>query len=274
VTDIRGGTDATFEEVRDQVEAAYRKFEAENLYFDYAERLAESAYEHAASLTPAAEALGLEVQKTDWVTRTGSLPPPLDHPKVMNAAFSDDVLNGGNNSELIEVGQQRAIVVRVAEHEPAGSKPFDANRKQIEQDYIQHEASRLAETQGRELLTKLQAGDTTLQQLATDNGWELEQSEAVGRNDFGIDGVVREQVFSMAPPAEAGGNFAGIVDAAGDFLLIEVGAVTGGVLANLEEPQQQSIRAQVARQLGGEQLRYFTDSLRRDADVELMLREE
>ncbi|MCB1775774.1 MAG: SurA N-terminal domain-containing protein [Gammaproteobacteria bacterium] len=274
VTDIRGGTDAAFEDVRDQVEAAYRRFEAENLYFEYAERLAESAYENAASLTPAAEALGLSVQTTDWTTRDGALPAPLDNPKIMNTAFSDDVLIEGNNSELIEVGQQRAVVVRIAEHEPAGTKAFDANREQIEQDFIQYEASRLAEARGAELLAKLRAGEVTLAQLAADKGWALEQAEAVGRNDFGIDGAVREQVFSMAPSTEGTGNFAGIVDAAGDYLLVEVSAVTGGVLADLEEAQQRSVGAQVARQLGSEQLSYFTESLKDDANIELMLSEE
>ena len=273
VTDVRGGTDATFADVRDQVEAAYRKFEAENLYFEYAERLAEAAYENAASLTPAAEALGLEVQTTGWITRDGVLPAPLDSPKVMNTAFSDDVLAEGNNSELIEAGPQRAVVVRIAEHEPAGTKSFEANRGEIEQDFVQYEASRLAEARGKELLEKLRAGSASLRQLSTDNGWELEQAEAVGRNDFGIDGAVREQVFSMAPSTEGGGTFAGIVDAAGDYLLVEVSAVTGGVLADLEETRQRSVGAQVARQLGNEQLRYFTESLKEEAKIELMLSE-
>ena len=61
------------------------------------------------SLTPAAEALGLQVQTTDWITRDPvRCPGRLDSPKVINAAFSDDVLIEGHNSELIEVGQQQA----------------------------------------------------------------------------------------------------------------------------------------------------------------------
>jgi peptidyl-prolyl cis-trans isomerase D len=273
VTDIRGGTDAEFDDVRDQVEAAYRRFEAENLYFDYAERMAEQAYENAASLTPAAETLGLQVQTTDWITRDASLPPPLDNPKVINAAFSNEVLTEGHNSELIEAGQQRAVVVRMAEHEPAGYKPFEGNREQIEQDFIQQEASRLAETRGRELLAQLRAGTTTLQRLATDNGWELERADAVGRNDFGVDGAVREQVFSMPPAADGSEVFAGIVDAAGNYVLVAVSDVQGGVLADLEPAQQQAIGARVARQLGNEQLRNFTESLKGDADIKLMLSE-
>ena len=109
--------------MREEVEQAYRKFEGENLYFDYAERLAESAYENSGSPTPAAEALGLQVQTTDWLTRNGPFSGVLDSPKVLAAAFSDDVLVEGHNSELIEVGPQQTVVVRVADHEPAGVKP-------------------------------------------------------------------------------------------------------------------------------------------------------
>ncbi|MCB1798406.1 MAG: SurA N-terminal domain-containing protein, partial [Gammaproteobacteria bacterium] len=152
VTDVRGGSDAAFADMRDKVEAAYRKFEAENLYFDYAERLAQSAYENSASLTPAAEALGLTVRTTDWVTRSGQLPAPLDAPKVMNAVFSDDVLTEGHNSELIEVGPQRAVVLRVAEHEAAGVLGFDQNRKTIESDFRRANASELAAQTGAKFL--------------------------------------------------------------------------------------------------------------------------
>ena len=85
-----------------KIEAAYRKFEAENLYFDYAETGATGVRELGQPDAPA-EALGLTVSTTDWVTKR-SAACTLDDPKVMNAVFSDDVLVEDSNSELIEVG--------------------------------------------------------------------------------------------------------------------------------------------------------------------------
>ena len=87
VTETRGGSEAGFEELRDQVTAAYRKQQAEDLYYNYYERLVDAAYENPDSLQPAAELLGLAVERTGWVSRGGALPEEIDVPKVSNAAF-------------------------------------------------------------------------------------------------------------------------------------------------------------------------------------------
>ena len=269
VTDIRGGSDAGFAELRDQVETAYRKFEAENLYFDYAERLAESAYESPDSLTPAAEMLALQIQKTDWITRDTMLPGALASPKVINVAFSDDVLTEGNNSELLEVDQQQALVLRVAEHKPSGVKPFSDNLELIEQDYRNVKASDAAAEAGAAAITTLSSGQGTLQQIASDNGWPLEQPGEVARQQAGVPAEVLAKAFSIKPPVQDQAAYAGVVSAEGDYMLIEIGAVKGGELGSLSEADRQTVSEQAALQVGNAQLRYFTDSLRDRAKIEI-----
>jgi peptidyl-prolyl cis-trans isomerase D len=271
VTDVRGSTDVTFEAVRDDVEQAYRRFEAENLYFDYAERLAETAYESPSSLVPAAEALGLQVRSTDWVTRSGSLPPPLSSPRIIEAAFSDDVLIEGHNSELIETDEQTAVVVRVAEHEPAGSKPFDEHRAEIEQDYVQREASKLAESRGQALLQQLEAGDTTLATVAADNGWSLQEADAVTRNDPQLDREVRLQAFAMTPPEGDASAYDGRLAVNGDYLLVEVREVVGGVVDELDEVTRGQLVEETRQQAGSAEMGFLTEALRAEADVEIKI---
>jgi peptidyl-prolyl cis-trans isomerase D len=101
VTEIEEGEVKPFEEVREQLIAEATRSNAEGLFFDWAERLANLAYENPDSLQPAADALGLSVETSDWVTRSGG-EGILANPKVIAAAFSDDVLKEGLNSELIE----------------------------------------------------------------------------------------------------------------------------------------------------------------------------
>ena len=268
VTDIRGGSDAGFDEMRDQVEAAYRKLEAENLYFDYAERLAESAYENSASLMPAAEALGLEVQTTDWITRDSVLPGALNSPRAMNAAFSDDVLVERHNSELIEVDQQQAIVLRIAEHEPAGVRSFEDNVAAIEQDYRREKASDEAARAGAEVLAQLEAGGRTLDQVASEHGWQLEQPGAVGRHAPGVPAEILARAFGLAPSQDKP-RYVGVVSAEGDYLLIAVLAAQGGQFASLSDAEKTSLTGQLEGRISDAQLRYFTRSLRDRTDVEL-----
>ncbi|MCG6965364.1 MAG: SurA N-terminal domain-containing protein [Chromatiaceae bacterium] len=269
VTDIRGGSDAGFDDMRDQVEKAYRKYEAENLYYDYAERLAETAYENSASLTPAAEALGLQVQTTDWITRDGQLPGDLNVPRVINAAFSDDVLTEGHNSEVIEVAPQRSVVVRVAEHEPAGVKSLDENRLEIEQDFRRAKASETAAQQGAKLLVELQSGARTLAQLASDHAWQINAPGAVGRGQAGVPAEVLAKGFELAPPQEGKAAYAGVVSTDGDYLLIEVSSVQGGDIASLADAERPLVSEQATGQTATAQMRYFTQSLRDRATIEI-----
>ena len=82
---------------RDDVEKAYLKSEAERLYYEYAERLNDLAFEDPDSLEPVAEALGMEIQESDWIEREGGA-GLFASPKVAGAAFSDDVLLEGQTA--------------------------------------------------------------------------------------------------------------------------------------------------------------------------------
>jgi len=269
VTDIRGGSDAGFADLREKVESAFRKFEAENLYFDYAERLANSAYESPDSLTPASEALGLKVQTTDWITRDAVLPGALGSPRVVNAAFADDVLVEGHNSELIEVGQQQALVVRVAEHEPAGVKPFADNLDLLGKDYKVDKASEAAAAAGAKAIAELDAGGESLEQLASDKAWVLEQPGEVGREQPTVPAEVLAKAFGLKPPEQGATAYAGVVSAEGDYMVIAVSGVQGGELAALSDAERQEAVQQATNVAASAQLRYFTRSLRDRAKIEL-----
>jgi peptidyl-prolyl cis-trans isomerase D len=269
VTDIRGGSDAGFADLREKVESAFRKFEAENLYFDYAERLANSAYESPDSLTPASEALGLKVQTTDWITRDAVLPGALGSPRVVNAAFADDVLVEGHNSELIEVGQQQALVVRVAEHEPAGVKPFADNLDLLGKDYKVDKASEAAAAAGAKAIAELDAGGESLEQLASDKAWVLEQPGEVGREQPTVPAEVLAKAFGLKPPEQGATAYAGVVSAEGDYMVIAVSGVQGGELAALSDAERQGAVQQATNVAASAQLRYFTRSLRDRAKIDL-----
>ena len=55
---------------------------------------------------------------SDWMDAKGG-PGIGQYPKVVAAAFSDDVLEGGNNSEPVEIEPNDVVVVRVEERENA-----------------------------------------------------------------------------------------------------------------------------------------------------------
>jgi peptidyl-prolyl cis-trans isomerase D len=269
VTGSRGGSDAGFEDFRDQVDVAYRRFEAENLYFEYAERLVEIAFENAGSLTPAAEALGLTVIESDWLDRNTPLPGVLASPRVIDAAFSDDVLLEGNNSDLIEVAPQQAVVLRILEHELAGVRSFDDHRAVIEQDFIADQASQAATDAGEAALQRLAGGETALADLAGIQATEMVGPQDISRTSRGLPAAVVDAVFAAQRPLEGAVVFTGAA-AEGDFFIVAVDEVRSGDWDNLAGNARESLSSQLVAQQTEGTLRHVVEELRDRTDIELL----
>ena len=105
--------------------------------------MGELAFEISDTLIDAAEAAGVEVQKTGLVTRN-ALPEPLNNPQVVTAIFSPEVLEDRMNSEVIEVGDEHAVVVRVNDHKAATTKALADVSEQIKATLVSQKASELA----------------------------------------------------------------------------------------------------------------------------------
>jgi peptidyl-prolyl cis-trans isomerase D len=267
VTETRGGSDAGFEDVRDQVAAAYRKQQAEDLYYNYYERLVDAAYENPDSLQPAAELLGLAVQRTGWVTRGGALPEQIDVPKVANAAFSEDVLTRGFNSEVIELGPTSAVVLRIVEHEPETIRPFDQVREQVVQAAAAAMASEKAAQRGQEVLEQLRGG-ADLAEVAQQQGWSFREAE-VGRVQRDVPAEVVAAAFGMQAPGSDAATYAGVVSAEGDYFLIELSKVIDGKLGEDVEPGELARQQGLLADRGEAEFLGLVEALRERADVEV-----
>ena len=139
VTDLTLGSVKAFDEVKDKVKAAYQKIQAEEVFFELGEKLAEVSYENSDSLDAAAEAVAIKPEKTGMFTRIGGVGIAAEK-AVIEAAFSEDVL-AGNNSEPIEIGTDRVLVLRMIQHQDAEAKELEQVRLFIE-DALMREATK------------------------------------------------------------------------------------------------------------------------------------
>ncbi len=271
VTDVRGGEEASFEQVRDKVEAAYRRAQAEEIYYERLERLADLAYETPDSLDPAAEALGLKIQHSDWVTRHGNLPLAIESPKVVGAAFSDEVLGEGNNSDVIELAPTRAVVVRVEEHEEATVKPFEEVKDEVRQAAARARASDKARAEGEKRLAELREGGD-LDSLAKAKGWELKQATVGRQGGEGAPAEVARAAFDVLRSADGKPAYGGVVSANGDYFLIAVDQVIDGDLDALDKAQREQRLVRLRQLLGSTEFRGVLQALRARADIEVTLK--
>ncbi|OXS14568.1 peptidylprolyl isomerase, partial [Zobellella denitrificans] len=130
-------------EVRDSIAERLARDEAANAFYAREQRLAELAFEFPDSLDMAAQELGLEVKSTDYFS-TQDAPAEINDPRVLTQAFSERLRQQGVNSDLIELGSNRAIVIHVTEHRPAAVRDFAEVREQARELALAAKARELA----------------------------------------------------------------------------------------------------------------------------------
>lgn len=269
VEDIRGGGEADFATIADKVTAAYRRAQAERLYYERAERLAELAYETPDNLVQVAQTLGLTVQHSDWLDQQGGA-GDLASPKVVAAAFSDDVLNQGLNSELLELGPEKVLVLRVADHQPARARSLDEVRDQVVQAVRRSQASAAARAAGETALKTLQDG-AALADLARDKGWQFHAAAPVGRDQADVPAAVRDHAFAMPRPAEDKPQLGGTPLASGGYALLALSAVEQGKVADDKDTLRKLMAGRLATLRGQMDYTTLLKDRRARADVKVML---
>lgn len=192
--EVRRSDVPAFDELREDLRLELARTKASERFAEVRSQLADAAYA-ADDLAGPAEELGLEIRVVEGVSRDGGA-APFDHAGLVRQLFSEDVLEGGYNTELIEVGDNVSVVARVREyHEP----------RQLELADVEPEIRRILErTETRdalaarvdELVAQLESG-TSADELGAG---EWQQFEDQGRSVSGLSPRVVQEVFSMARP--------------------------------------------------------------------------
>lgn len=268
VTAVEGGEPMPFDDVRDQLAAELSSGEAEAAYFELAEQLANLTYEAPDSLVPAAEALDLEVQTSDWITRDAvGGEGPLAQTRVIAAAFSEDVLVRGNNSELLEPDpeQMQAIVLRVDEHEPAASRPLDEVRDEIVEVLREQASAEAALAAAEAMQSRLAAGED-LDAVAGES--EVERPGFVARDAADVPPTALELAFQAPRPSEGEPSSVAGQLPGGDAVLLTVLAVEDGELGELDASVRDAERRMLSRGLGNHGFEAVLDDLVARAKIE------
>ena len=264
VTAIDKGNDADFDSVRDQVKEKFLQSESEQVFYDFAERLANLSYESPDSLEPAAQELGLEIQATDWISRSGG-EGALSSPKVTGAAFSEEALTQGYNSEPIELSPSEIIVLRVVEHKVAAVKPLQEVKTRIIEQLKLDAAATAVESKADELLAELKSG-TSIQAIADANAMSVENVDYSSRKNPELPGGLLDKVFAMPKPNEGQSEYAKSLMSVDEIALISLDDVKQ---VDLNEDNSMLMNM-LSQQQGSEEFQSYINSLRADAEIEYL----
>ncbi|MCC6714901.1 MAG: SurA N-terminal domain-containing protein [Gammaproteobacteria bacterium] len=240
LNEIKPATTKTFEEARADVEAAVRKEQAEKMYFDEADQLSTLTYENSDSLEPAAKALNLKVKETDFVTRTGG-EGLFANPKVVEAAFSSEVITERLNSQPIEIGPTHALVLRLVEHKPSTLRPLTDVRTEVVALVTAELAKRKAEERGKALLERLAKGEDREALARSGQLTWTEVKGATREDDTKLSRAVGRLAFRIPYTTQGEARYDGVSLGTGDYVIV---GVTGIGEPDLSKPDEDKRKAE------------------------------
>lgn len=219
----------SFPEVKDRIISELRQQEAERSYLDLTEKLATLSYEVPDNLEEAADAVGVQIKTSDWFGRQAG-EGIAQNPAIREAAFSQDVLNAQNNSDLIELGDGDVVVLRVLEHKAPQQRPLSEVQDLIKNILATQDMQRMVREEGQSKLDKLKSGQAWDKVVA---GQDVKQAAGAKRKDSSINPELLAHVFRMNRP-KAGPGYSGLSLPKGDYVLVRLNKVTDGDQAGNE----------------------------------------
>ena len=128
---IRASEQPPFEVVRDQMRDEIATEQAANTFYDTANDLANAAFQAGNDLASVAERFNLPLETMAGLTRTGGRERFANPQPFIAAAFSDEAIASGENSDLIEIDENTVAVLRVVQHHLPQPIPIEDVTDQI-----------------------------------------------------------------------------------------------------------------------------------------------
>lgn len=264
VTELIPGDVKPYEAVKADVTKAYQKAQAEANFNTLAEKLAAVSYENPDSLAAAAQLLGMEAIKTPEFTRAQGAGIAAEE-KIRTAAFSEDVLKG-SNSEPLEIGNEKLVVLRMVSHQPAASKELKEVKAQVVAAIQRDKAKQQAIATADKIKQELGAGKT-LAQIAEAQHLALKKVTALTRNASDLPAAVTQEIFKIAKPQAGRPSVAVIDEAGGGKLVLSINKVNEGVMSDSDKSKQAVIAKNIASAFGKAQLEAVLNALQAKADI-------
>ncbi|VAW83576.1 Peptidyl-prolyl cis-trans isomerase PpiD [hydrothermal vent metagenome] len=266
LTDIEPRRVKPFADVRSMLEDEYLNEKAEDFYYDQIEQLETLAYENPESLSVVSDILGLEIKTSELFSRDfGSGIAQED--KVRAAAFGDDVMENKNNSEAVELGANKILVLRVKEHNTESTKKLDEVRAQVKRTLKRDKARNAVQVFGDELLKQAQSG-ADVGELLVEDELEWDKPGFIGRQYTDMDNGLVSAIFKTVKPKAEESVYGTYQLTSGDYALYAIYGVQDGDIKSLKEEDRKSMVEGQTQMRGVLDYRSMLEGWKKSADVQ------
>ena len=219
---------------------------------------------NAETLAEVATDLGLDMQVTAPFSEKGGAGVAA-YPAVISAAFSSEVLEEKYASEVIDLGDDRYVVIKLKEYFPARQKELAEVKDAVSVTLKDAIAKRRITEQGSALLARVEAGET-VETVAKSQNLDWQVASGVKRISTSVNAEIRNAAFAMATPTDSP-ELSGLFMANGDYVVLSLNQVITGNVTDLSRKERSDLVATVQAVNGSRDFQAYQASLTANADI-------
>ena len=250
-------------EQRSRIERELIKESTSNLLVEKLQNLKELSF-NAESLTEVARAVGLEKKTSEPFSKAGGSGISA-FPAVVKAAFSSEVVNDQYASEVLELGDDRYLVLKLNEYIGARQQELAEVRDRVVQLVTDQESKNQLAEQGGALLARVIAGESIETVAKSENlNWQVVIDGTRRANSANTE--IGQKVFSLPRPLTES-IVEGFYLSNGDFVVASLTEVTEGRLERLTSQQRAALVSASTVSKGSRDLDAYQRSLLAKATI-------
>ena len=265
---ITESTVQSLDRVRSEIEAEVRRLRAEEQFNELAEILGSTVFEQPDSLEPAADHLGVQVMRSEWFTQDAGT-GIAEFQGVRDAAFGNEVLIDGLNSELIEIDQDNLVAVRKVDYRARRQLDLDEARPELEKRLRAVEASDRMEKAGEDLVARLKSGADWDELLIAHKLARVRLPEATETLLEPLEQVVARVVYAALVPLSGQIVYGGERISPARYAIYRLERVEFGDPANASKEDRLGVEKVLLSRWGGEMVIGWRQGLRQVAKVQI-----
>lgn len=276
VTELIVGDIKPYEGVKVELTAAFQRAQAENTFYELGETLTDVSFENPDNLQAVADALGVDVKQTQLFSRKGiteleSKDNSILQASVVNVAFSEDVLKG-NNSEPVELGTDRLVVLRLLEHKTADVKALGEVKALIMATLLNNKARALTLEKANKIKNAVVAGKA-MTVVAEENALKVEQFSELSRSNGDLPWQINQAIFKIAKPVDGKPMVTMIAAPSGAQTIINLLSVKEGKMTASDKAKAKLAERNMAQAFGQADFNASLNSLQKSADISINMTE-
>ncbi|MBL4660649.1 MAG: peptidylprolyl isomerase, partial [Alcanivoracaceae bacterium] len=255
------------EELKDTLITELKEEQAEQEFLSKADDLYTIIIDADNVLELAAENSGLTLKSTELFAR-GRGTGAAANENFAVTAFSDAIKVDGEISEMIDLGENHIAYIHILEHQPPVIKPLEDVSEAINNKLKSEKSLELSKQQVIEYVEQINAGETTLADIATALDQSLVEAVDVERVGSKQPFNLVKNVFSLKYDQE-NTKIHYVDSSANTFAIVEIKSVLNGDSSAISDDEKMNIASQIERNVSNSELVDITSELRNDASINI-----